>query len=79
MIPIGGRVIRNTMDEAEALEAVKVIKPKLVIPCHYNCLGLFSRKYNPADDVRFKNSVIEAGYRCEILQVGQSLDRKSVV
>jgi len=73
MIPIGGREIRNTMDEADALEAVKVIKPRLVIPCHYNCLGLFSRKYNPADDAWFKNSVIEAGYRCEILQVGQSL------
>ena len=73
MIPIGGSVIHNTMDEAEALEAVKVIKPKRVIPCHYNCLGLFSRKYNPADDMRFKNSVIEAGYRCEILQVNQSL------
>ena len=76
MLPIGGNVIHSTMNEAEALEAVKVIKPKLVIPCHYNCPGLFSKHYNPADDVRFKNSVIEAGYRCEILQPGQSLSLK---
>ena len=74
MIPIGGRVIRNTMDEAEALEAVKVIKPKLVIPCHYNCLGLFSRKYNPADDKAFKKSVEQAGFQCRILASGESIE-----
>ena len=40
MIPIGGKKIHNTMNEAEALEAVEMMSPKLVIPCHYNC-GVF--------------------------------------
>ena len=31
MIPIGGRVIPNTMNEKEAVEAVKLLKPKIVI------------------------------------------------
>ena len=49
MIPIGGKTVHNTMDEKEAIQAVKVMQPKLVIPCHYNSPGLFSKKYNPAD------------------------------
>jgi len=31
MIPIGGRVMHNTMGETEAFEAVKVLNPRLVI------------------------------------------------
>ena len=57
MIPIGGRTIHNTMDEEEALQAIEIMKPKLVIPCHYNCPILFSRHYNPADDKSFKEKV----------------------
>ena len=34
MIPIGGRTVPNTMDEKEAIQAVKITQPKLVIPCH---------------------------------------------
>ena len=45
MIPIGGRIIPNTMNEEEALQAVRIMKPKLVIPCHYNCPVFFSKKY----------------------------------
>jgi L-ascorbate metabolism protein UlaG (beta-lactamase superfamily) len=33
MLPIGGTY---TMDMAEAIEAVEIIKPKVVIPMHYN-------------------------------------------
>ena len=74
MIPIGGKSAHNTMDEQEALRAVKLINPKLVIPCHYNCPGLFTRKYNPADDLSFKRDVEETGIKCTILGKGESLE-----
>lgn len=74
MIPIGGRAIHNTMDEDEALEAVKIMHPKLVIPCHYNCPAFFTKKYNPADDVRFKQEVERSGSRCVLLRKGESVE-----
>ncbi|MDD5337400.1 MAG: MBL fold metallo-hydrolase [Candidatus ainarchaeum sp.] len=37
LLPIGGSV---TMDEKEAMEAVKAIGPKIVIPMHYNYLPM---------------------------------------
>ncbi len=55
MIPIGGGKVHNTMDEEEALEAVKIISPKMVIPCHYDCGALLSRKLNQADADMFKH------------------------
>lgn len=74
MIPIGGKTVHNTMDEEEALQAVGIMKPKLVIPCHYNCPAFFSKKYNPADDRMFKTEVEKAGARCSILHQGESVD-----
>ena len=74
MIPIGGRIIPNTMDEKEAIQAVKLMQPKLVIPCHYNSLGLFSNKYNPADDKMFKEEVEKMGIECAIIRKGDSID-----
>ncbi|MGB5237181.1 MAG: MBL fold metallo-hydrolase [Flavobacteriaceae bacterium] len=73
MIPIGGRKIPNTMNEEEALEVVKMMKPKWVIPCHYNCPALFSKNYNPADTNWFKAEVEKTGSLCELLGKGQSL------
>jgi len=73
MIPIGGRTNHNTMDEKEALEAVNIIRPRLVIPCHYNCPVLFTRHYNPADDIGFKRDVERLGYDCTVLSVGESV------
>ena len=73
MIPIGGRTSHNTMDEKEALEAVEIMRPKLVIPCHYNCPAFFSRHYNPADDAGFKHDVEKAGYKCAVLNTGESI------
>jgi len=43
MIPIGG-TIHNTKDVEEALQVVKLMQPKVVIPCHYNCPLFFSKK-----------------------------------
>jgi len=77
MIPIGGSKVHNTMGEEEALEAVSIIKPALVIPCHYNCPGLFSRRLNPADDQYFSNEVEKLGAKCAILGNGESLDLQS--
>lgn len=74
MLPIGGRSVENTMNEDEALEAVELIKPKVVIPMHYDCPMLFSRKGNPANDIRFKILVEAMGIHCEILHKGESLN-----
>ena len=74
MIPIGGKMIHNTMDEQEALQAISIIKPKLVIPCHYNCPAFFTQKYNRADDKMFKEEVEKMGIKCVILRMGDSLE-----
>jgi len=34
-----------------------MMSPKMVIPCHYDCGALLSRKLNQADAVRFKREV----------------------
>jgi L-ascorbate metabolism protein UlaG (beta-lactamase superfamily) len=73
MIPIGGRVVKNTMGEEEALEAVKLISPKKVIPCHYNCDALWIRKLNPADDEMFKREVEKMGIECIIMKDGDEI------
>lgn len=72
MIPIGGKVAHNTMNEEEAVQAVKAIRPKMVIPCHYNCAGLFSKSLNPADVEWFKSEVEKTGAECIVLNPGQS-------
>ena len=74
MIPIGGKTARNTMDEEEAIQAVKSINPKLVIPCHYNCPGLFSKTLNPADEEKFKKGVEALGVQCSIIHTGDTID-----
>ena len=74
MLPIGGRVPHNTMDEGEALKAVKSMEPKLVIPTHYNCPAFFSKNCNPADDKMFKDEVEKMGIKCVILHKGDSID-----
>ena len=74
MIPIGGKAVHNTMDEKEALQAVRIMHPKLVIPCHYNCPAFFSKKYNPADDKMFKNEVEKMGIECYIMKYGDEME-----
>jgi L-ascorbate metabolism protein UlaG (beta-lactamase superfamily) len=74
MIPVGGKVSHNTMDEIAALQAVALIKPKLVIPCHYNCPAFFTNKYNHADAEMFKSEVEKLGSECVILKSGESVE-----
>jgi L-ascorbate metabolism protein UlaG (beta-lactamase superfamily) len=73
MIPIGGTVVKNTMGEEEALEAVKIISPKKVIPCHYNCPALLSKKLNPANPDAFKSGVEKMGIECIIMKDGDEI------
>jgi L-ascorbate metabolism protein UlaG (beta-lactamase superfamily) len=73
MIPIGGKKVHNTMDEAEALRAVSIMRPELVIPCHYNCPAFFSRKFNPADDKKFKEEVRKMGIECSLMKYGDEI------
>jgi L-ascorbate metabolism protein UlaG (beta-lactamase superfamily) len=73
MIPIGGRIIKNTMGEKEALEAVRLMEPKKVIPCHYNGNFLWQRNINPADDVMFKREVENMGIECSIMKYGDEI------
>jgi len=74
MIPFGGKAIHNTMDADKALQAVKIMRPKLVIPCHYNCPAFFTKKYNPADEMAFKKELEKTGAQCAILHKGESIN-----
>ena len=74
MIPIGGGEADNTMDEYEALEAIKIIQPKLVIPMHYDLPILFTKHYASVDEAMFKNETEKMGIDCNILKKGQSVN-----
>lgn len=75
MLPIGGLGSNTwTMDVDDALEAVKLIEPKIVIPCHYNVPLFWIRKFAAADDQRFKREVERLGAKCAILGYGESLN-----
>jgi len=73
MIPIGGKKVHNTMDEDEALEAVKMMSPKMVIPCHYDCGALLSRNLNLANSEMFKREVEKMGIECTIMKSGDEI------
>ena len=78
MIPIGGLGGNTwTMDIAEALEAVRLIKPKLVIPCHYNASFLWIKNAAPADDRTFKREVEKLGVECRIMHYGDEIEIES--
>ncbi|MFO7729403.1 MAG: MBL fold metallo-hydrolase [Spirochaetia bacterium] len=74
MIPIGGGNVHNTMDEKEALETVAMLKPKIVIPCHYNCGGLHKKNANPANENYFKSEVKKMGFDCVLLGINESVE-----
>jgi L-ascorbate metabolism protein UlaG (beta-lactamase superfamily) len=50
-----------------------MISPKKVIPCHYNCPALLSKKLNPANPDAFKNGVEKMGIECTIMQYGDEI------
>lgn len=72
-LPIGGLGQNTwTMDVDDALQAVELIDPELVIPCHYNVPFLWKRKLALVDDMRFKREVEALGKDCCILGAGES-------
>ena len=74
MIPIGGLGGNVwTMDVAEALEAVKLISPKKVVPCHYNASFLWVKNAAPADAGLFKHKVEKIGIECTIMKYGDEI------
>ena len=73
IIPIGGHKTKNTMDEKEALRAVDVISPKVVVPCHYECGFLFWKNANPADVGFFHDGVTGMGRVCKVMKPGEEL------
>lgn len=75
MLPIGGLGNNTwTMDVADALEAVRLMSPKLVIPCHYNVPFLWIKKMALADGDDFKRRVEDMGIECRIMQDGDMVE-----
>lgn len=74
MIPIGGDKVPNTMNVKDAIEAVRNISPKTVIPCHYNVPYSFIKNVNPADDQYFKTEVEHMGIECRIMSYGEETE-----
>ncbi|HBC58091.1 MAG TPA: hypothetical protein DCZ03_13075 [Gammaproteobacteria bacterium] len=74
MVPIGGKTARIKMDVEEAVQAGKIIQPKLAIPWHHNCPGLFTRISNPADDAHFKVEAENTDTDCKILRIGDQVE-----
>ena len=66
LLPIGDTF---TMGPKDALKAVKLIQPKLVVPMHYNT---FPPIVQDAD--AFAASVEQAGFACKVLGLGDSLE-----
>ena len=61
-------------DKSKSLETVDMIKPKLVIPCHYNCGGLHRKNANPADAKYFHDEVKKLGFDCALLKERESIE-----
>jgi len=75
MLPIGGLGDNTwTMDVSDALEAVKLIAPKMVIPCHYNVPFFWIKNIAKADDLLFKREVEKLGIECNIMQHGDEIE-----
>jgi L-ascorbate metabolism protein UlaG (beta-lactamase superfamily) len=68
LVPIGDNF---TMGPKDALEAVKLLRPKRVVPIHYNTFDLIKQ-----DPEAFKASVESElpETRCEVLEPGASLE-----
>ena len=74
MVPIGGGSVDNTMDERDALRAVEIMEPKLVIPCHYNFPAFFTKAFCPADEAWFAREAERLGVPCRALRSGDVIE-----
>lgn len=67
MLPIGDNF---TMGPEDALEAVKMLKPKVIIPMHYNTWPLIEQ-----DPLKFKSEVeAKTGSKVVVIDPGESMD-----
>lgn len=74
MLPIGGFGDSTwTMDVPEACEAVRIIGPRAVVPCHHDVPFFWTRRYAPADVRLFAREVEKLGVECHTLRAGDSL------
>jgi len=75
MLPIGGLGDNTwTMDSTDAVEAVRRMAPKMVIPCHYNVPFMWVKNIAPADDQIFKREVEKLGTECNIMKYGDEIE-----
>jgi L-ascorbate metabolism protein UlaG (beta-lactamase superfamily) len=65
LVPIGGHY---TMSINEATEALKILKPKLSIPMHFNTFPEIK-----ADPTLFKKKAEKEGFKVEVLGIGDSI------
>ena len=65
-VPIGGTY---TMNIDEAIEALKIVKPKLAIPMHYNTFDEI--KANPEE---FKEKAEKEGFKVKVLKIGEEIE-----
>ena len=65
-LPIGGNFV---MDAWDALRAVKMIKPKKVVPIHFNTWDVIK-----ADSEKFCEEVKKIGRECLVLNPGDTLE-----
>ena len=75
MLPIGGPGKNTwTMDVSDALHAVNLMAPEMVIPCHYNVPFLWNRNIARADVRFFKREVEKQGIKCSVMHYGEEIE-----
>ena len=65
MVPIGGHY---TMNIDEAIEALKIVKPQLAIPMHYNTFPEIK-----ADPKEFQSKAEKEGFKAQVMEFGQEI------
>ncbi|NLW25326.1 MAG: metal-dependent hydrolase, partial [Clostridia bacterium] len=65
LLPIGDNFVMGIDD---AVEAVKMLKPKRVVPMHYNTFDVIKQ-----DPDIFAKKVADLGFTCNILKVEEEL------
>ncbi|MEN3043214.1 MAG: metal-dependent hydrolase [Fervidobacterium sp.] len=65
-LPIGGNFV---MDVEDALRAVEMIRPKTVVPIHYNTWEIIK-----ADEDKFKQESEKLGVKCIIMKPGETIE-----
>jgi L-ascorbate metabolism protein UlaG (beta-lactamase superfamily) len=65
-VPIGDNF---TMGIDDAVKAVEFVKPKVVIPIHYDTFGIIE-----ADPNVFKEKVEAISFKCYIMKFGEEIE-----